>query len=569
MKSNTKPFAGLFLFLQAFSLFCVISLAGCSRNSGDASFQEKLELIDACLENEQNRDALKLLKKAEKSASSVTNRLSVVKRYIQTGCTDRAEAYLKSSLKKLKDSRELIAVYCNILLRSGKLEEASSYITKLDGTKWSSIYTEYLLRRIQESSMYQEQSCIELYKAAAAVNNEDVWNRNAAVLLMKEGRTAEAAALSKQDTTDKNLYFWALVNYDAGDFASCIEFCDIDTDSALPADKAASVFLCSDAWLQSGDADDANRYWKNAIASVPENEIPAGIYKNAARYALLHEDYTTAGSLLLTLVNVYPDYIPGLVDYARFSKKLSLKKADDEKSRQFRAEGITTLAMDLRDKLAMIPMSDVLYRMNASLEREFNPVLLMEYTKLKWEEDNSPVIKRRQDLWALMEKYRNDSSYEPYICDFTICWLIRNYYEDEAKVLYDTYKAELASIPDEQLLPRFYMLEAWFELGNKNYEKAFQLYNSCYKAMGKKTDSGCVMNLASLYNAKGNSGRALELYSSLDSLVTDTILASEIQCRIGYIQYARQEKNNALQSLSYSVKLNPDNNRAWMLLKQL
>ena len=174
-----------------------------------------------------------------------------------------------------------------------------------------------------------------------------------------------------------------------------------------------------------------------------------------------------------------------------------------------------------------------------------------------------------KDAVALMEKYRNDSSYEPYICDFTICWLIRNYYEDEAKVLYDTYKAELASIPDEQLLPRFYMLEAWFELGNKNYEKAFQLYNSCYKAMGKKTDSGCVMNLASLYNAKGNSDRALELYSSLDSLVTDTILASEIQCRIGYIQYARQEKNNALQSLSYSVKLNPDNNRAWMLLKQL
>lgn len=569
MKSNTKPFAGLFLFLQAFSIFCVISLTGCSRNSGDASFQEKLALIDACLENEQNRDALKLLKKAEKSASSVTNRLSIIKRYIQNGCTDRAEDYLKSSLKKLKDSKELAAVYSNILLHDGRLEEASAYVTKLDGTKWSSLYTEYLLRKMQESSLYQEQSCIELYKAAAAVNNEDVWNRNAAVLLMKEGKVSEAAALSQLDTTGKDWYFWALINYDAGDFASCIEFCNIDTDSALPADKADSLFLCSDAWLQAGNPEDANRYWKNAVASVPEKDIPAGIYKNAARFALQKDDYATAENLLLTLVTLYPDYIPGLVDYARFSKKLSKRKADDEKSRQFRAEGITTLAMDLRDKITMIPMSDVLYRMKSSLDHEFSSVLLIEYTKLKWEEENSPIIKRRQDLWALMEKYRRNSAYDPYICDFTICWLIKNYYEDEAKVLYNTYKAELASIPDEQMLPRFFMLEAWFELGNKNYEKAFMLYNSCYNAMGKKTDSGCVMNLASLYNAKGNSDRALELYSSLDSLVTDTVLASEIQCRIGYIQYARQEKNNALQSLSYSVKLNPDNNRAWMLLKQL
>jgi len=100
-------------------------------------------------------------------------------------------------------------------------------------------------------------------------------------------------------------------------------------------------------------------------------------------------------------------------------------------------------------------------------------------------------------------------------------------------------------------------------------DEAQKLYETYIFDRACLHDTVAAMNLGAIYNATGSYSKALDLYGSLAGSTDDSELASEIHYRMGYIQASRKDKKNALLSLSYSVKLNPDNNKARLLLKTL
>ena len=113
------------------------------------------------------------------------------------------------------------------------------------------------------------------------------------------------------------------------------------------------------------------------------------------------------------------------------------------------------------------------------------------------------------------------------------------------------------------------MLAAWFRLNDGFVDEAKKLYETYIFDRGCINDTVAAMNLGAIYTATGAFSKALELYGSLAGTTTEPDLASEVHYRMGYIQADRNDKKNALLSLSYSVKLNPDNNKARLLLKTL
>ena len=94
----------------------------------------------------QMQSALKELKKAEKRAYDSWTWIGIYKRYITLGEKTAAEKVLKKALKKNSSNLELQAVYSNFLLREGRLAEAGKLAEKLRGSKYASIYSEYILR---------------------------------------------------------------------------------------------------------------------------------------------------------------------------------------------------------------------------------------------------------------------------------------------------------------------------------------------------------------------------------------------------------------------------------------
>ena len=110
---------------------------------------------------------------------------------------------------------------------------------------------------------------------------------------------------------------------------------------------------------------------------------------------------------------------------------------------------------------------------------------------------------------------------------------------------------------------------AWYCVKNKKFEDALRIYeNLCFER--NNIPSHIIqLNLGAVYNAMEQEKNALKIYGDLAGKNLGNKLASEVHFRIGNIQYNLKDKKNALLSLNYSLKLNPDNHKARLLLKKL
>ena len=586
-----KKLAGLFSF-SAFLLFIpavlciagVLSLSGCGNKNSDASFSEQLNLIDACIQSNQFEDAVKLTEKAAENAMGLEKQLSIIKRYTKLGQYAKNKAFVEKILKKQPEVPELNAVYANILLSEGNVLEAVKYTDRLSNTKWSLLYTEVILRRAVADNIFTEEDFTDFFVRAAGATHNELWLVDAAVVEAQRGNFKKAAALTPVvPENEKYAYFWALVNYDAGNYLECVDLCKMCgsiEDAAL---------LASDAWLMAGENKSADDYWISVIndslgvansasatssaagaSGSSKKTIPKEIYSNAALYAVRTDDLENAFRILVNMSAAYPDFDEGLVVYADYALKTSGSMITEPDS------VLSTLQQRKQNSVPSIPVSDALYRMETSLEKEYRPSLYVEYLRTKWLSGNSKPVECRLDILHSLERYRHDDKHDPYLTDFAVCWMLRNYYEDEARGLFDSYMAEKYDISASSyaenaamLDDRECMIAAWFYLGDGFVDEAKKLYETYIYERGCTSDTVAAMNLAAIYNAEGFYQKALELYGNLAGHTADSVLASEIHYRMGYIQAAHDDKKNALLSLGYSVKLNPDNNKARLLLKTL
>ena len=78
-----------------------------------------------------------------------------------------------------------------------------------------------------------------------------------------------------------------------------------------------------------------------------------------------------------------------------------------------------------------------------------------------------------------------------------------------------------------------------------------------------------MINLAMIYNALGNTSKALDLYSKIMGRVSSTKLKSLIMYRIALIYNDKNDKKNALHSAEYAVSLNEKNFQAKLLISKI
>ena len=247
------------------SLMCAGLFFSCSKST-DQSFISQLESIDAFIRQGQTSDAMATLKKAEKNAFSAFARLGVYRRYVTLGEMSLAERTLQSALKALPENAELTAVYAQFLLRANKFDAAVDVSRSLAGTRYGSLYSEAVLRKVSEAtkngSFYSGDLAAVYYDAFVGTGNTR-WLMNSALVCLLAGDYDTAAALQdmraqyqSQKTTRSmaEMLFWAYVQYDAENYDVCLDnLSKVRSEVFLPA----AAELASDAYVMLNDRDSA------------------------------------------------------------------------------------------------------------------------------------------------------------------------------------------------------------------------------------------------------------------------------------------------------------------------
>lgn len=106
--------------LCAILFSAIFVLAGCSSHSEGAAISTELGFVDILIGQGKTKEAMELLQRTEKLASTPLESMGVYKRYVTLGESGRAEKALKKGLRKHKKDKQLLAVYGNFLLDQNK-----------------------------------------------------------------------------------------------------------------------------------------------------------------------------------------------------------------------------------------------------------------------------------------------------------------------------------------------------------------------------------------------------------------------------------------------------------------
>ena len=560
MKSN-KHFYGIFLLVILSCCFF-----SCNKTVNDSAYISKLDIVDVSISAGQYDSAIKMLKKLENSALGSYQRLGIIKRYFQLSENQLAESYLKKSLKKLPDNVELNGVYAQYLLRHNRLEEAEIYAKKLAGTNFASIYSEVLFTKNLNQSDFFSPEYVQLYLDAAATTGENIWLKNAAAISAKNGDLYQGLSYKPFSLSSKdNPYFWALLEFDTENYVDALEtlsLCDNSSESLL---------LESDCYLRLNEIDLANEFWTKTLAS-DKNQIPLEIFYNASKYAINEKNYFSSYELLTNMVANYPYSENALALYADYAFLLSEIK--NQKNNSVVKTSLKTLEMEKIDSYPRIPLSDVMYKMNLALEKAYSSELLVEYLQTKWLAENYSEENVIIDIWNTLEKTTKNNIYDEYVLNFAISYFSLHHRENVAEDLFSQYISQKygnESLGEYATEFDFWEAEtaAWYCVKNKKFEDALRIYENLCFERNNIPSFFIQLNLGAVYNAMEQEKNALKIYGDLAGKNLGNKLASEVHFRIGNIQYNLKDKKNALLSLNYSIKLNPDNHKARLLLKKI
>ena len=206
-----------FLFLIFISIF-LLCFSSCKMKAEQKSLTSQFETIDALINQSQLDLAVKSLKKIEKKAHDSWSNIAVFKRYILIGEKERADLLLKKALKKNSENLELLAVYSNFLIKENRFDEAENYAKKLCETKYSSIYSELILKtainqkenddNVTKNIFYNEQQFYQIYLDAYNSTKNPIWLKNCAVFDLTNGNFEKASLLNPNIYADADDAFF-------------------------------------------------------------------------------------------------------------------------------------------------------------------------------------------------------------------------------------------------------------------------------------------------------------------------------------------------------------------------
>lgn len=586
-------------------VICVLCFVpSCSSGSSSGIFAEKLEVIDAFIGAEDYGGAWRLLKKNKKYVRSPRDYLSLIRRALLLDKNDFAEKYMRKGLSVFPDTQELLAVYAHFLLSLKRYEEAAKYAPKLEGGRYGSLYAELRFRTAgseKNPSDFLSPSYIQAYIDSALTTGNGAYIRNAAVIYPLQGDMQAAFRLHPKTMSVYDYpEFWARISFDSGNFVQCAE----DVGFAKPSPELSS--LASDALLHVGDERGAVLAWIDSTERFPSSN-PASWY-NASRAALKSGSMGYAYLFLSSLVRRFPDYVPGLAAYGRFSVYTPPQTKEHIFSNVLREKGIKTLSMELDDELPRVAPEEALARMNESLARTDDASLALEKLKLQWRvqaqaqekahtqagpaDSSASARKKAADIWALLER-RAGAGYDPLTVRFAL-WNLRRYdMVGEAAELFDLWCASRyapetdGSVPapasegkNKQVAPKERIVpfkEEWeYDIGSYiafkqgRYARAEEILTAAMNNNNIKPGESVRLNLALLYNGSSRRVQALALYRNiLEDDRIDKKLQAEIYYKIAVIQREQKENRSAVLSLNQALALDPAHSRSRFTLKQL
>jgi len=554
-------------FLQFFLLLIfALCFFSCTKAINETAFVSKLDIIDVNISAGQYDSAIKMLNKLSSDSLGSFQLLGIVKRYLKLGETQHAENLLKKSIKKLPDNVELNAVYSHFLLNQNRLEEAEYHAKKLVGTNFASIYSEVMFRKTLKNEDYYSTEYIQLYLDAAKSTGESVWLRNAAIISARNGDLSSALAFKPTHFKSKDLpVFWALLEYDSERFVESLE-----TLNQCP-NSSEVILLKSNNLLKLNEISSAYDLWADEIKNE-KIQIPFEIYYNASKFALSENDYNSTHKYLISMVEKYPYSEKTLALYGDFAFLMDSLKNQPQKS--LVKTSLKTLENEQIDLYPRIPISDVLYKMTLALEEKISSPLLIEYLQAKWKAEKYSEEKKQIDIWNTLENTMVNNVYDDYVVNFAISYFSLHHKEEQAENLFAEYIFQKHGDNNlEKLADVLTDWEAetgaWYSIKNDDFNTAVKLYeNLCFERY-EKPSLYVQLNLGAVYDAMGEEKKAMDVYTQLASKNLGNILTSEVHYRIGAIQYNLKDKKNALLSLNYSVKLNPNNHKARLLLKKI
>ncbi len=440
-----------------FVMTALLATASCSRSKAELSFTSQLDTIDTYIRTGQPDDALKVLKQAEKKAFSAPARIGIYKRYMTLGETKRAEKVLVKGLKNLPNERTLLAIYSQFLLRQGRNDDALKEAEGLRGSQYGSLYSEAKLKKISEGRDYSSaeekrlllnSDLATVYYDAFSGTKNNRWLINSAVTNMYAGDYKNAASLQERNfSSDKEAFFWALLQYDSGNYDVCVENLANITDEKL-ASKAA--VLASDAFQILDESDQAEEARAKVLEKAKNDKslkVAPSIKVNSAIWAQEKGQYTRGYKLLMEVLNSQPEYVPALLTYGKFAYMDSLPKEMTPLEASLWESDLRTDAMQVYDDRPKYLVSDALQKMQQAIMAQAkrgesgDGRLIVERLNLYLNTEKNLNEKSRQAaIWKVLEQNEIDKNvYQPLLVQYAVHELLLARKTDEARSLFTNY----------------------------------------------------------------------------------------------------------------------------------
>jgi len=585
------------------------------------SLTSQFEMIDILIADNQIKEALVELKKAEKLVYDSWSYIGLYKRYSRLGEDKSAEKILLKALKKNEKNSELLAVYSHFLLEKNRIEEAIKYSEAIRGTRYGSLYSEAILKQLDNQlkasseavsykDYYKDNKYYNIYLDAYKSTLNPIWIRNCAIFHLSEGLFENAAALTpEQYSSLEDAYFWALVLYDSARYYEAIAAIETakkyaddyqNTSKNAKISKLQLYSLESDAYLVACDFEASEKQRSKIIRETKDieelnqkdEELLSIITVNSALYSKNIGELERCSDLLLYAVNRWPYNTPSILLYSDFAYESNLEREEDEEQLLLRKAGITTLEMERYDNRIKLPLDDALYRIDLALKEENDPRLELKKLDLKYKlQTNLSVKEKTADLWHVLEaNYDKRKKYEQLLIQYALHYLLQTEQYEDAFYLFKKALNSMYSFNSEedfwiQFEKTMHLMDvklvefaAWFTLNQKLFDEALRFYHYCVYESGGIISEGAIsqyasiqacMNLADIYFSIGKKDQALDLYGRVAGRESNKYMRSEIFYRIACIYIAQGDTKNALHTIDYSISLYPGNARAALLKNKL
>ncbi len=542
-------------------LFLVLSLlfflfASCSNKSREQVFAEKLSYIDSYILEGNRSKALRKLNSLVKKAQTSTNYLSIVKRQLRLDDVPAAIITLQKAVKEMPANPELSAVLISVLVEADRAAEAIPYCANVEYSVFAGLGAEASILTDIESGTFN--SNFSFLKSAYDITKDQIFLKNAALSLAKDGKITEAAMLRNtigEDTAPEEPFFWSCLSYDIGRFDpvfSDLYFSLVYADQAGGEGKFADaarrhLLLAADASFGQGNPDRSRAFWQGTADRSPD--VSPVVFYNLAITA---PDEKERVDLLLECIERYPAYYPVIARYVRDYLVLRESASQDEIAAYLAERGFYSLQMEkiyfTSPKMTFLP-EDLLAK--AMQQENFDPRFILEDFRYKQFQDGNRD-RGKAEMWKILEKYSEYPEIREYakwyfsaFRDFDSCFGI----------------GEL----NDKTKNAFYNALSFCIMGNM--EKALEEFKIA--ALHPKNIYAVEANKAYIYYLQGNIAYALESFAKAASMTEDKRKQSKLYYEAAVILSERKDFKRAVNLLSYAVELDPQNYPVAILLKRL